>query len=468
MYSPKTIGILNSSIAVFFLVLITGCTETAEPPIHPEGWDNPDDLNFHGLVLRTGGWGFNRCQSCHGKYLESGSSGLACNSCHVHTDGISSCTTCHGDRDTNQPYPPEDLQGRTDPSLVTIGAHDSHMDSDLSVVSCNQCHVVPGVYLDEGHLGPDNIAEITFGLLATHDGEMEPVWNRNEATCSSVYCHKSIEPKWTTVDGTYSSCGTCHSLPPAEGAHEVHAVALELDCSACHEGYSSVSETVTISTHINGERDIDINEAIGGVFDPDTKSCSGVRCHGESNTTPGWADSGEFTCVSCHGGQENQTAAPPSDLNGNNNPTMVGVGAHTVHLNGSEFSDGAACNECHVVPDSVLSAGHIDSDLTAEVTWGNLATDDFSIVPIWERGTASCSSTYCHGNFSYNDVLGNIATSVWTRPGSVMCGSCHGIPPTGHSGDYTLEECSDCHSSVVNSSGEIIDKTKHVNGESDF
>jgi len=440
----------------------------AEPPIHPEGWSDPDDVNFHGSILNTSGWGFNRCQSCHGENLECGTSELACTSCHAHADGISSCTTCHGNRDTDMSYPPEDLQSRSDNTLVSIGAHVSHMDSDLSVVSCDQCHVVPEDYLDDGHLGLDNIAEITFGLLATHDGNMDPNWNRNDATCSDVYCHSTSEPKWTQVDGTYSTCGSCHSSPPEEGAHEIHVAILELDCSTCHSGYSSVNETVKISTHINGERDININEVVGGIFDPDHQTCSNVFCHGESNITPGWDDSVEYTCTGCHGGQESQIGAPPLDLGGNDRPTHLGVGAHTVHLDGGDFSDGAACNECHIVPDSTFSAGHVDADMIAEITWGNLVTDDGDIEPDWNRGAASCSDTYCHGNFIYGTVSGNNATPIWTSPGSVSCGSCHEIPPNGHVGDYTLEQCSDCHLSVVNSVGEIIDKTKHVNGEGDF
>lgn len=242
------------------LFLAISCTEEGEPSVHPEGWADPAGSNFHGSILRIGGWGFNRCQFCHGEDLSGGSSGLSCSSCHVHTVGIGACTTCHGDRDAGHAYPPVDLHDRTDVTLKSVGAHEAHMESSLAVVSCDQCHVVPVDYRDEGHLGSDNTAEITFGTTATDSGKAEPIWNRDDATCSAVYCH---------------------------------------------------------------------------------------------------------------------------------------------------------------------------------------------------------------GNFDYNNILGNSATPVWTKPGSVVCGSCHGTPPTGHFGDYTLQQCSFCHSSVVNSEGEIIDSTKHVNGMKD-
>ncbi|MEE9167305.1 MAG: CxxxxCH/CxxCH domain-containing protein [Candidatus Neomarinimicrobiota bacterium] len=253
--------ILRIALVSSILFFSTRCTDPAEPPVHPDDWGDPGSRNFHGQVLKTNGWGFNRCQFCHGEDLSGGSSRLSCSSCHVHSVGIGTCTTCHGDREAGHAYPPVDLHDRTDVTLKSVGAHEAHMESSLAIVSCDQCHMVPVDYRDEGHLGWDNTAEITFGTTATGGGNVEPIWNRDDATCSAVHCH---------------------------------------------------------------------------------------------------------------------------------------------------------------------------------------------------------------GNFVYNNISGNYSTPVWTGPGSVVCGSCHGIPPTGHFGEYTLAQCSLCHASVINSEGDIIDRTKHVNGERDF
>jgi hypothetical protein len=49
------------------------------------------------------------------------------------------------------------------------------------------------------------------------------------------------------------------------------------------------------------------------------------------------------------------------------------------------------------------------------------------------------------------------------------CGFCHGIPPTGHL-DFglTIQSCVTCHSAVVDVDGNIIDKSKHINGQADL
>jgi hypothetical protein len=60
-------------------------------------------------------------------------------------------------------------------------------------------------------------------------------------------------------------------------------------------------------------------------------------------------------------------------------------------------------------------------------------------------------------------MTGDNASPEWTDPDAVFCGSCHGLPPTGHN-PFELDACANCHSSVVDATGSIIDKTKHVNG----
>ncbi len=522
-------------VLLFIILWFGSCTERQEPPIHPEGWYeegtgglhvekitgsgiescqkchgknysggtsgvacntchsggssghpdsfawlNPDSAAYHGRIFWENGWDFKPCQSCHGEDFAGGVVGYSCNTCH--TEGIGACYTCHGDKDSKNSYPPKDIRNRSDSSLITVGAHAAHMESQLAVVTCDQCHVVSSDYRDEGHLGSDNIAEITFGDLATQNGVLSSQWDRSSATCSEVYCHQSVQPKWTQVDGTYSACGTCHSLPPAGGAHVSHVEGLGLDCSTCHDGYSRESQTVNRQTHINGAADIELDQAYGGTYEAVTNTCSGTRCHGAANTTPGWYSSTELTCTGCHGGLGDESGAPPVDLSGNSDPTTAAVGAHEVHLNGAEFSDGVACNECHVVPDSILAPGHFDTDLIAEITFGDLAadtTDSSSGAPTWDRSTATCANIYCHGTFAFakarsdnvwaytgNYISGKDTTVVWNKPGSVTCGTCHDLPPGGH---LQSTSCGTCHGSVIDSDNVTIkDKSKHINGQIDY
>jgi predicted CxxxxCH...CXXCH cytochrome family protein len=120
-----------------------------------------------------------------------------------------------------------------------------------------------------------------------------------------------------------------------------------------------------------------------------------------------------------------------------------------------------------VKPANALAPGHVDGT-TATVTFADLAVNGVTPAPTWNRTSATCSNTYCHGAEMAD------ATPVWTRvgQGEAACGTCHGIPPTvSHpvvSGGLTA--CSACHAPTIYSSGALIPPSaggKHLNGEVD-
>lgn len=206
------------------------------------------------------------------------------------------------------------------------------------------------------------------------------------------------------------------------------------------------------------------------------------QCHGE-DYTGGIAKTSCLTChpatpedcVVCHGGTDNQTGAPPEDIDGNIVETAPGVGAHTPHLEEDDFNAGIPCSSCHVVPAAFDAPGHTDSDLPAEITFSGLALAD-SANPNFNAAGPSCANVYCHGNwrlaksqsnssfiYAADFIEGNNSTPVWTDASSVACGTCHGLPPTGHL-PFTLDQCTNCHTTVVDGTGTIIDKMKHING----
>jgi predicted CxxxxCH...CXXCH cytochrome family protein len=90
----------------------------------------------------------------------------------------------------------------------------------------------------------------------------------------------------------------------------------------------------------------------------------------------------------------------------------------------------------------------------------------------------TCSNTYCHGYLN----SGNLDNTVgWTGPDAAACGTCHGDPsrPTLHEkalpriiaeggahipvpvGTY----CSNCHGGTVDSTLNIINPSKHIDGK---
>jgi len=215
------------------------------------------------------------------------------------------------------------------------------------------------------------------------------------------------------------------------------------------------------------------------------EGCLRAGCHVDASGTPKSPES----CNTCHG-QFRAAAdvllawAPPKSVAGDTSTTVAGVGAHQAHLQYATAGVSVKCQECHTVPGAWNAPGHI-TGLGAEVvfndTLANLATGDGLYVPTnlsYDRTSTQCQNTYCHGNwvarmasspnqFGYADSImtGNNASPVWVSGSAgASCGSCHGLPPTGHVA-AALNACASCHPGVVNGQGTILDPTKHINGK---
>ncbi len=168
-------------------------------------------------------------------------------------------------------------------------------------------------------------------------------------------------------------------------------------------------------------------------------SCLNSGCHNNA--------SGPEACNTCHGVfSDTSKTAPPRDLSGGFLNTSRGVGAHTVHLEGGDIGRKAECSWCHIIPTALTSAGHLDTDMRAELVFDSLAnhkTGSLTPNPVYNPETLTCANTYCHGYF----VNGNQSnTPKWTDA-SVRCGSCHGsgdnpLPGGTHP---QMQNCGTCH-----------------------
>lgn len=213
---------------------------------------------------------------------------------------------------------------------------------------------------------------------------------------------------------------------------------------------------------------------------------TGVSCR-KCHTQP----AGPEACNTCHGDFMNPNfIAPPEDTNDSTKATMRGVGAHYSHLYTNEMTNNIACSECHTVPTSVWQEGHIDGK-PAEVHFGTFTTSKSPTTPVYNPSdNPTCANTYCHGNFSFkksdaaakdtiyftaNQMVGNNTTPTWTdliitkaSTQTQKCSACHDLPPKGHLGHgvFPVTSCggSGCHFGVVDDQGNIIDKSKHING----
>ncbi len=205
-----------------------------------------------------------------------------------------------------------------------------------------------------------------------------------------------------------------------------------------------------------------------------------------TQTTGGGGGGG--VCTVCHGDAKrtgnlpgtgaNLAAAPPVGTHGETLPTQPAVGAHQAHLNPpatGSLTGPLACANCHDVPSDTAHA----TNPPAQIVHFNLLATTGGAAPTWnstdKTTNTTCSSVYCHGNFTFGSVTGTTTNAPdWTQGSTqATCGSCHGLPPTGHvalSGTVTAATCNGCHPGTVASDGTIIvnvttGASLHVNGQ---
>ena len=373
-----------------------------------------------------------RCEVCHADVIDEQRHFIAP---ELHVNGqteytAGKCTLCHGTGD--DPAPPRDTLGNDSPRAVGVGAHQVHLASTLGrSLACGECHQVPEKVEDPQHiLGlPARVA--LRGTAATDS--KTPSWQPASRTCSDTWCHgpssaaASRSPEWT--DASSLSCTACHGSPPPAP----HPQASE--CSVYH------ARVVGPDNHTI----IDLKRHIDGIVDVSkTENCT--TCHGSSNP------------------------APPKDLDGNSTPTSAGVGAHQTHVLGTERSRKVPCAECHVVPKTVLAAGHLDSARPAEVLFSGVAVAT-GATATYSNGT--CKNTACHGALwtSGNASGGSNISPIWTRVDGTQatCGSCHGLPPPPpHPYGALNPVCSACHEDIAPDNRTFVRPDLHADGTVTF
>ena len=271
-----------------------------------------------------------------------------------------------------------------------------------------------------------------------------------------------------------ASCQSCHGEDYRGGRSKISCYS-----SGCHDSYPhplNFADPASPAGHA---------AFIAGALDWDISECQ--SCHGSDYAGNGFREKNCLTCHSqpdgpedcstCHGNANN--AAPPGDLTDNTSIGVRSVGAHQIHLTGTQWSTFTTgrCQSCHNVPGALLANGHLDSSPGSEVTFDALASFQGEVSPVWSRADASCSNVYCHGNFEFRRensdyqwaytepvMSGNNPRMIWTSQGSgqTLCGTCHGLPPQGHIPSLT---CDGCHGRVVDENFNITNPYLHINGK---
>ncbi len=325
------------------------------------------------------------------------------------------CSSCHGS-ETNAAPPVAAKDGVTETAYVGVGAHQVHVTDGTvhKAFDCEVCH--PTVDDDDPLSHVDALpAEITFQGLALM-GDVAPVWDRDAATCNSVYCHggslaigggEFTAPSWTFADGAHpGNCGGCHGNPPP-APHPADA-----DCHACHPG----------TVRADGKVDLGGGLHINGTVDMEVSGCS--ACHGFPPEAPHPQDN---ACHVCHGGSVTSDGAIVDD---------------GLHKDGEVqwAALAGSCDKCHGNPPE---APHVQDD-ACHACHASTAMDD---------GTLAADGDHYDGSFQW-------------APTTASCDKCHGNPPAApHVQDAV---CWNCHSSTVNDDGTIdADNALHMNGAVD-
>jgi predicted CxxxxCH...CXXCH cytochrome family protein len=101
---------------------------------------------------------------------------------------------------------------------------------------------------------------------------------------------------------------------------------------------------------------------------------------------------------------------------------------------------------------------------------GELTFGPFNPAATYNPASGTCAGLYCHG-----DGQGNNGAVGWGGDQTLGCSSCHDDETTPeasftmsgehwtHVGDLGFR-CNQCHSTVVNRSKTIIDRTLHIDG----
>ena len=441
--------LLSFITTISIAILFYGCSKLQENitqpqalSIHSKGNLDTSSVNFHGKILHAANFNFDACKKCHAADSKGGITNVSCYGCHnyPHKQGYLDTTSVdfHGVL----------LKSNNFNSDACKKCHATDFRGGNTNVSCYSCHNYPH---QQGYLDASSV---------NFHGDLLKTNNFNSDACKK--CHA------TDFQGgnTNVSCYNCHNYPHQKGitdptSSNFHGKILLAnnfivdECQKCH------------GTDFSGNGSNQL-------------SCR--NCHSQTE--------GPLACNTCHGKFDDPSRiAPPRDINGNTSTNFITVGAHVSHLYENDFAV-VACENCHIVPNAINVKNHFNPGPQAKIVkFDSLAVHGIASNAIFNSNTGTCSNTYCHGNFEFkksdapaerqyaytsDKMTGNYKTVKWTSmDGSqAPCGSCHGttdgfISPIGHI-KLTITQCVACHSTVVNEKGEIIDKTKHLNGQINY
>jgi predicted CxxxxCH...CXXCH cytochrome family protein len=335
------------------------------------------------------------------------------------------------------------------------GSHSVHINNAGAI--CDDCHIGAGngtSYVSANHI--NNNIDVSNGYsLGGSPGD-------GYGTCSTASCHGGyVTPQWGTAG---AGCNTCHSSPPATGAHVSHALTTptvygettvsnfggeqyDFGCGNCHPTDES-------TFHQNGSVDLSLDMNDGGPIKsmnnatdqtsgylqtPGTSvTCNAAYCHSNGyqdnfvfQISPDWYG-GAFVgdkCSNCHGNSPNSGGIVGSGSHYTTDAMGTGeIGGHFVGIHYDNIFTGSSGLE---------AAGN-----TARGSHGNAATSS----------TINCQT--CH-----NDTV-----VVSGNDQNTICSGCHDGATAAFQGDASINAAGSTHINgqpdVVFNAAEVLSKAQ--------
>lgn len=339
-----------------------------------------------------------------------------------------------------------------------------------------------------------------------------------DGTCSNLYCHSNANPvggsnSYSNVQWNQSNslnCTSCHNtvayddggsqtdLSSKHGKHISYfgeTSTYNFTCDECH--FSTIVDNANppwnLSSsdlkdkrfHTNGAKNVFFSSTATSSNSIDQSSgsyaggiCTNIYCHSQGTSTVSpfpapnenlqW-NTGTSLCSSCHGGNAGS-------------PFIISTNSHSAHINQASYlGTNFMCYRCH--QNTVSSTS---DNLLQDITLHINGIKDISISDGGTYNSYQCTNTYCHSNGT--EINDYINPPNWNSGTTLAndCKSCHGTEAGSIAGEprYTNNPSSDdtrnshyvqdhlssslscvkCHSTTINSSGNLIANGTHLNG----
>jgi predicted CxxxxCH...CXXCH cytochrome family protein len=406
------------------------------------------------------------------------------------------CNGCHGTGTATGA--PDYANGGEGAALAN--SHGKHAAIGTDCAICHSGTTVSGSSIVSGSsLHINSQLDLTFNATAGTSA----IWEPAAKTCSNTLCHTTAVPVWG--GSLPADCTGCHggnaasASAIATGRHTAHmnnystlGQGNNLGCAECHaRTVDSDRHLSNQLNHFNKLKDYSGAKA-GRIATAGSGRCTNAYCHSIGTkenqywnmSSATWYSGTNLSCTGCHGTLTlpDETFQAYTSVAGEPNYPNTGAGtaranSHQKHVVGIQ-SDTTGCSRCHrstvdaAIPNKLrdYSTAHLDRSRSVRFA--------AAIQGRYSATSQQCLNLYCHSNGEPFDNSTTVYRTANWGDSSTNCGSCHGDIAgagtlSGRHGKHTastiyISTCDRCHYDTLDSSGKIIDKSRHGNRSKDI